>query len=191
MLVHGGLWKLQWRDVSLAYWLLLLTGSFVWLAGWAIGAWSWMPTVREAVLVVASALLVETIALANHEADDTLSEVARWLGRRRLFIPWSLGAVLSATATLWIADLLGAKPAVEVLQAGVVLTALPYLGSHFYQPPTARTRALATLPNALWGGLAHGGLYACAGIAPYGAVLLVAVIFSALGQGAVFFMLED
>lgn len=181
----------RWRWVSLGYWLLLLTASFVWLAGWAIGAWTWMPTVREAVLVVASALLVETIALANREADDTLSEVARWLGRRRLFIPWSLGAVLGATATLWIADLLGARPAVEVLQAGVVLTALPYLSAHFYQPPTDWTRALATLPNALWGGLAHGGLYACAGLAPYGAVLLVALIFSALAQGAVFFMLED
>ena len=72
MLVHGGLWKLQWRWVSLGYWLLLLTGSFVWLAGWAIGAWSWMPTVREAVLVVASALL---LALGR---DEVPRDGARW-----------------------------------------------------------------------------------------------------------------
>lgn len=179
------------RTFATAFWIALFSLFGCWLAGWALGVLTWVPGMRSILGSILVALGIEVLALANKAEGDTLSEVMRYLARKRTLFPWVWGIVAGAGLLLGVQALRGMLVEWKILQVCVIVSTLAGLSGHFFFPPTKHTRELATIPRAFSFGALHGLLCVLASIVPGGELMLVIVAASAIWQGSVFFALTD
>lgn len=179
----------MWKRIADLSWLTLLGSFGVWLAGWLLGVYSYVPTLTVVSGAVAYLIVLEVLLLANSERGDTLSERIRRMARQKTLVPLVFGVV--GGAGIVIATL----PVDEAKLRAIGITAvLGALAGHFFLPPAPDRRPPA-MPLALFGGLAWGVGAAVAAAVETSEVndlfaFLAVAVFGALIGGR-FFELRD
>lgn len=140
----------MWKRVADLSWLALLGSFGVWLAGWLLGVYSYVPTLAVVSGVVAYLIVLESLLLVNSEQGDTLSERIRHMARQRTLVPLVFGVVGGAGIVIATLPIDEAK-----LKAVGIVAVLGVLAGHFFLPPSPHRRPPA-MPLALFGGLAWG-----------------------------------
>lgn len=128
----------MWKRLADASWLTLILGFGVWLTGWLLGAYTYVPSLPIVIGIVGYLAVFEFFVLINQEHGDTLSERVRKLSRDRPLIALVFGLVGGTGLALAALSVDVAK-----LRALGIIAFLAILCGHFFVPPNPSAKRVS------------------------------------------------